>query len=138
MSVSDCDACESLEGFAFDFSIGGMLNPNLALMFDAAAVIHVDTEAEATLSNSTNTIALQAWVAPKIWIKGGLGFSVVSVSGEFIESQSERGFGLTAAAGYEISNSGSFGMDIQLRLGHSSFDDGDLTNVGFMIGFNWY
>src|SRR5688572_28023557 len=52
---SDCEDCESLAGFAFDFSIGGMLNPNLGIMYDAFGVIRV--EDGLALTNATNTVA---------------------------------------------------------------------------------
>ena len=143
---ADCDGCESQEGFAFDFSIGGFLNPNLALMYDVNAVMNFEEFGgeRFILTNSANTFAAQFWVGPQFWLKGGAGFGRFFVSGDGIDAESEVGVALTGAAGYEFSVSGNFAMDLQLRLApvfyHDDFTDEAITvtNVSILVGFNWY
>lgn len=135
--VPDCDGCESLSGLALDFHLGGMLKPDLALMFDAYGVVH--SEEGVSLINSVDTVALQYWVAPQVWIKGGLGLGRLSVSedGNTI-GESDSGLAVLLAGGVEVLQTQSFALDAQLRIGNVSYDGLGLTNASLNLGFNWY
>ncbi len=82
-----------------------------------------------------------------IWLKGGLGFGELTTSDDsgYTVDQSKLGFGILAAAGVELLQTWHFAMDLQLRVTVASFsdvtNDGNsavVTNVGLMLGFNWY
>jgi hypothetical protein len=136
MVNTDCDNCESLAGFAFDFSIGGMLSPQLAIVYDAFGVIRVENDA--ALTNATNTVAAQYWVTPIVWIKGGVGLSLVRLEFGNGFADEEYGFGVTAGAGVELIHSDTFGLDLSGRVSHGTFDGGGLSNGAVLVGFHWY
>jgi hypothetical protein len=136
IASTDCDGCESLAGFAFDFSVGGMLNPNLAIMYDAFGVIRV--EEGAALTNSVNTLAAQYWVTPIVWLKGGIGVSQIRLSDSEGTIAAEYGFGATAGVGVELIRSDTFALDASARLSHGTFDGGGLSNLAVLVGFHWY
>lgn len=137
--VPDCDGCNSENGLATGFSIGGFLQPDLAIMYDASAII--DFENEFILVNSISALAVQKWIGPKLWIKGGIGLANLSISDGHNEADSS-GFGLMAAGGFDLSQSGNFALDLQLRVGSAFYSENNvdltLTNVGLLLGVNWY
>jgi len=144
--MPDCDGCDSESGFAFGFSIGGFIRPDLAVMYDVNAVMHFDEDGygdSIILTNSINTLAVQKWVGPQTWVKGGVGFARLFVTGDNVDDDaSTNGFGLSAAAGYEISQNGNFAFDAQLRIASGFYDENDadlrVTNVSLLLGANWY
>ena len=143
----DCDNCDSdsQSGFSFDFSIGGFINPNMAIMYDASGVMHSESEGDQSviLTNSLNTVALQSWVAPKFWLKGGIGFARLFLSGDNVpDDASVSGWGVTAAAGYDVVQSGNFALDLSLRLSNAFYDDDgvdfQMSNASLHLGVHWY
>jgi hypothetical protein len=134
--ASDCESCDSLAGVAFDFSIGGMLNPNLAIMYDAFVVIR--PEDGDALANGTNTVAAQFWLTPQLWIKGGVGLSLIQLHFEGGGTLEEYGLGITGGIGFEVMRSDKFAIDLSARLSHGQFDGGGLSNGAVLVGFRWY
>ena len=140
--------CFSLCGFAGmgELHIGGMLNPRLALVGDvfAAARYWDDAVAGQTSAYSSIwTIGLQYWATNIIWLKGGFGWSNLQINDENTPGVSynfsdEWGLGIMGAAGIEVVQSYNFALDLQLRAGHLFLDGGDLNQVAFLIGINWY
>jgi hypothetical protein len=138
MSADNCgDSCGA--GPAFEFHIGGMLTPRLALMFDIFPVIH-PINSDVSAYNTQYTIAAQFFATEQFWLKGGVGFAHYSETSDFYGGLgSDWGSGITLAGGFEIYNSGPFAIDLQLRLGRSFYDVAKDHGVGaFLIGFNWY
>jgi hypothetical protein len=132
----DCGGGLSLEGH-----IGGMVNPRMAVMFDAWAVFHRNTAYDTTTTSGVYTGALQLWVTPILWLKGGLGLGSTSRSDFFGTIGSSTGFAMMGGLGVELVNTGPFALDLQGRIGHSFFsnnDGGGVTDYAFMVGFNWY
>lgn len=131
----------------FDFHIGGMLSPRLALLFEVQA--NVQTVAEnayyvETLGSGAGMIAAQYWLTPQLWLKGGLGFASLSVSrddGYVTESSdSVEGGAAMGAVGYELLSARTFSIDLQGRLITASYDDIDanITSGTVGVGFNWF
>jgi len=132
----DCGVGLSLEGH-----LGGMVGPNLALMFDAWAVIHHNNTFDDTTTSGIYTGALQLWLTPILWVKGGAGLGNASTSNIVGDTRSASAFALMGGVGVELVHSGPFALDLQGRIGHSFFtndDGGPITNYAFMVGFNWY
>ena len=50
----------------------------------------------------------------------------------------ETGGAITGAAGIEVVQSYNWALDLQVRAGHAFYNGGDLNNLAFMVGFNWY
>jgi hypothetical protein len=119
-----------------------MINPRLALMFDAWTVIHPVNSFNGTTTDTIYAGALQAWASPIVWFKGGIGLGNTTVSNPV--ENSIRGATATAlmgAIGVELLQNGPFALDLQGRVGHtffSSADGGAMTDYALMIGFNWY
>jgi hypothetical protein len=143
LSASNCGTpCGG--GFAGEFHIGGMVNPRLAIMGDFWGVFHpwdLGGGYSATTAHTISTFAVQYWVTPIVWLKGGGGFGrmqLIDDSGGATLGD-ETGFAITAAGGVEIVQSANFALDLQLRFGHGFYSGGgDVDNYAFMVGFNWY
>lgn len=138
------DACGDVcgAGLSLEGHIGGMLNPRTALMFDAWTVIHPQNNFNATTTDTIYSGALQFWVAPVVWFKGGLGIGNSTVSNNDTNTiQGATALALMGAVGFELLQNGPFALDLQGRVGHTFFsnaDGGPMTDYALMIGFNWY
>ena len=132
-----CGGALSLEGH-----IGGMVDPRLAMMFDAWTTIHPIPGSDGQTTNTLYTGALQFWPMPMLWLKGGVGLGNTQISSNSVGTLTDAtGFAILGAVGVEIVQSGWFALDLQGRLGHTFYaqaDGGPITNFAFMVGFNWY
>jgi hypothetical protein len=140
-SASGCgDFCGG--AFSGEFHVGAMLNPRLALMFDGWSNFHPIPNSDGTAINSIAAFAAQYWVSDIIWLKGGLGFGRTQVTSDSAGVIGDAtGLGVLGAAGIELFQGGGFAFDLQIRLGtalHSDADGGNMSNFGFLAGFNWY
>jgi len=142
----ECIGCdyEPIAG-GFDFHIGGMLNPRLALLFEIWGTGQaVDAGGTTILLQTFGMVAIQYWVTPQLWLKGGLGGAQLSYSYDTeYESDSQEidtGGAIMGAVGYEVMSGRRFAMDIQLRLGSGSYDGiNEQINAGTIgVGFNWF
>lgn len=134
-STASCNQnCDSVTSLGFDFHLGGFLNPRLALMYDGAS--WADSENGVTGVLASNTAAIQYWAGPRAWLKGGLGLSQARVS-DSTGSASETGFGMTGAAGYELTQSGGFAMDVSGRLSNLDFEGITFTLFAAALGARW-
>jgi hypothetical protein len=132
----DCGGGLSLEGH-----IGGMLDPRVALLFDAWAIFHSNPDVSSTTTSGIYTGALQFWLTPIVWLKGGAGVGNTHISVPEGTLGSATAFALMGAGGVELVHSGYFGLDMQGRVGHTFFSNaegGPVTDFAFMVGFNWY
>ena len=135
----DCIRCSGAAG-GLEFHIGAMVNPRLAVLFEAWGLAR-SVDGGGTLTNSIGMGALQYWVTDVLWLKGGLGFGSIRFSYDdyyYGGSDTLSGLGLAAAGGFEIMQSPGFALDLQLRVAHMSYDFGGATNLALMVGFNWY
>jgi hypothetical protein len=137
----DCDY-QPVAG-AFDIHLGGMVNPRMAIMgelFIPAQLI--DDEFADFLVQPMLFAALQYWLTPHFWLKGGLCFASLQVNfGDTGDSDEiDTGGAWQAQAGFEVLQAPNFTIDINGRLTGASYngiDDNVVTGtVG--IGANWY
>jgi hypothetical protein len=138
----NCDTCadkDAFEGFALDIHLGAMIGPRAAIMFDGWGVSHnLDG---GSFTHVINTGALQFWVGPKVWLKGGIGIGRLSLSNDKGQTvaESENGAAVMFAGGFEVYQGQTFAMDLQLRGGAASYSDADGIVMGSInLGFNWY
>jgi hypothetical protein len=141
ISASNCGACGG--GLAGELHIGGMINPQLALMADLWFLEHQYDDLAGgsnTLTNSMFTAALQYWAMDKLWLKGGLGGARITLSDAVGNSygSSEGALGVLLAGGFEVVQAGSFALDLQLRFGYGAYSGGGASNFAFLVGANWY
>jgi hypothetical protein len=134
-----CDDCDGLNGVALDIHLGGMLAPNLALMFDGMGVAH-SLEEGGNLIHVVDTLAAQYWVTPQLWLKGGIGIGRLTVNDENGEEllASETGGAAMVGLGYELTHGQHFALDVQLRGAVARYDDADIRMGSLSLGFNWY
>jgi len=140
ISAQDCgDVCGGAG--AFEFHLGGMLNPRTALVGDFWFMGRSIPNSDASTVHSLYTLALQYWPADILWIKGGIGGGNMNVSSNVdgFTYGDENGLGLLGALGVEFLQAGGFALDGQFRLGHGFYSQGGDVNVwALMIGANWY
>ena len=148
LGIIDGPNCTTVCGGSFmgELHVGGMLNPRLALVGDVWVGARYFTDpviGNGSTYNSIWTIALQYWVTPIIWIKGGVGFANLTISDEndpnvSIAFDNESGGAVMGAAGVEVVQSYNWALDLQVRAGHAFYDGGDLNNLAFMVGLSWF
>jgi hypothetical protein len=142
ISAEACAVCGG--GFSGEFHIGGMVNPRLALMGDFWGVFHAWNLAgySGTTAHSISSFALQYWVTPIVWLKGGMGIGrmqLIDESSGGVTFGDETGLALMGGAGVEVVQVANFALDLHLRLGHGFYSGGgDVNTVAFMVGLNWY
>ena len=144
----DCPVCsgDPMAGM-FSFNIGAMINPRTAILLEVGGSMKALDETGFTMLMQTQAlIAAQYWVAPKVWIKGGLGFSHLSISYDdgFVAADDPiaDGGAAMASVGYEILSGPRFAIDLQGRLNVGSYKNGnDTESIQSAIigaGFSWF
>jgi hypothetical protein len=131
-----CDGCESLSGPAVEIHLGGMLTDKMALVFDGSGVSR--EEDGVTLTSVVAGAALQYWVSPRVWVKGGIGSGQVRASGNDIDVSSERGLGFLGGIGVEVVQKKRFAIDLQARFTTAKIEGERTNNVFALVGFNFY
>lgn len=138
---TNCDNCDSYGGLALQGHIGGMVAPNVAIVFDASTVIHPFEEG-GTLMSHAWLGALRIWLTDNLWLSGGVGLGLVEEDDDFgyLVDRTETGLVGMAAAGVELLQTYNFALDLQVRGTWARFDDVDLnvSNLSVLLGFNWY
>jgi len=143
----ECVNCDyNPASFGVDFHIGAMLNPRLSLQFEAwLQGQQLDAGGTTTLVQTMGMVALQYWVTPQLWLKGGLGAAHLSYSIDdgYRDPTSQDiadGGAVMGAIGYEILSSQRFSIDLQGRLGAGTYDGiNEQIETGMVsLGFNWY
>jgi hypothetical protein len=145
VTCSGCDA-QPLTG-EFDFHIGGMLSPRFAVLFELQGngqQVALDPNNDATLVQVLAMGAVQYWLTPQLWIKGGIGVAHLelndNVSGITYSPPSD-GLGIMGGLGYELMSARNFAIDLQGRLTEGSYSGttGDhITSGTIGLGVNWY
>jgi len=143
-----CQTCDGFGAVGVDGSVGWFLNQRVALMYDAfalatASTIDVndiavgETRLEST-ANAMGSLAVQYWLTPAFWVKGGLGYARLLRATPFGTGE-QGGGGVTLGAGYELLRGrGNFVLDVRGLLSHADIVDVPLDSVAVLIGFSWY
>ena len=139
----DCDY--DPVAFGVDFHIGGMINPRMAILGELTLTGQtLDADGFSWVYQSMLLGAVQYWLTPALWVKGGIGFSQLDIQYDdgFVvyEETIDTGVGLLGAIGYEVLHSTRFAIDLSLRLQGASYDaiEDSVSSALFAIGFNWY
>jgi hypothetical protein len=128
-------------GGAFEFHIGGMLTPQLALLFDFTAFQYSIPNSNIDTYNTMYTAAVQFFPTNALWLKGGIGLARYSQSDVFTGEGfgDDSGKALLLALGYEVYQSGPFALDLQFRFADGFYNVvPNHSNAAFLVGFNWY
>jgi hypothetical protein len=144
-----CQGCggDAITGM-LEGHIGGMLNSRLGLMLEIqgnAQQIAIDPTQDVTLRQLLVLGALQYWIAPIFWIKGGIGaanLDVLDNNTGVAYAVSDTGLGLLGAAGIELMSARRFALELQLRITegiyHYTNGTDNITSGTIGIGLNWY
>jgi hypothetical protein len=143
-----CESTENICDETIDESgglhvfIGRMLSPKMALEGELWVMAH--TEDRVTISHIITTIGVRYWLAPRLWIKGGIGGAQARAKyrGTLIniDSQTDTVPGAMVGIGYELLTGKRFALDLQLRGGTGSYDDDQVraSSASVGVGFNWF
>ncbi len=120
---------------------GGMVAPSLAVLGEVWGMAH--TEDALTASQVLVTANLRGWVAPRLWLQGGLGVARSEISyknGAFMATdESDTVPAFDAAIGVEVLRSRAFALDIEARTG-TGFYEGNarVYNAALGVGVSWF
>ena len=145
---AECLDCQGnpLAG-AFSMHIGAMVSPRLALVVDISGSFQqLDELATVTVGQYMAVLAGQYWVTPKLWIKGGIGASHVSLTYDDgfgpVDEPVADGGALMGAIGYEIVTGPRFAIDLQARMGVGTYEvasGSETLQSGIVgVGFSWF
>lgn len=144
--VTECFDCDyDPITVSFDLHLGVMINPQLAILGEVYwHAQNIDADGFNWLSQTMLLGAVQLWVTPQLWLKGGLGFATLDEhyddGYDYGDDTIDTGVAVLGAAGFEVLSAPWFSVDLQARLASASYDgiDGQV-NVGTVgVGFNWY
>jgi hypothetical protein len=130
-----------------DGHVGAFINPRLAIMLEVQGNIQqvaLDVNNDTTLEQSLLLGAVQYWITPQLWVKGGIGLANLTlndnVTGE--SASSGNGLGLLGGVGFELLSARRFSVDLQGRLTEGTYstdtDRVNITSGTIGIGLNWY
>ncbi len=142
-AFSDCSGNDcSIGALALQLEIGGMVAPNVAVLFDWTGLLHPTGDANGTVvSSNLIDVAVRGFLSRIFWLEGGIGIGYVTVSDAYYYDTSDFGLGLMAAAGVEVLQTYNFAIDLSLRVHVAHIYENPSTNVSnlaFLIGFHWY
>ena len=142
-----CAACDGLGAVGLDASVGWFLNRRVALTYDVFALATASRNTDVTTvdeihlesaANAMGSLAVQYWLRPRIWLKGGIGYARLLRATPFGTNE-QGGGGMTLGAGYElVRGRGNFVLDIRGRLSHADIAGVPLDNFALLVGMNWY
>jgi hypothetical protein len=140
-----CDNCDfnplALEG---DLHIGGVVSPRLAIMLELQGnlqTIHSNRfDDDTTLSQGAAMGAVQVWLLPQLWLKGGLGFAHLQIDDTIFAEDVGSGLALMGAVGIELLSARNFALELQGRIIEGIYDSTheNVTSGTIGLGLNWY
>jgi hypothetical protein len=142
----ECDNCQAI-GFGLAGHIGGFIGPRLALMLELQMNGHQLSEEafiedDQFLYQTAAMVALQYWVTPQLWLKGGIGFASVDIDDDayYEETHIDSGMALMGGVGFELLSAQRFSVDLQGRLLAGSYDGigQQITSATVGVGINWF
>lgn len=121
----DCDTV--LESGSLHAYAGGFLASSTALIGEGWGMAHRDSDV--TITHGLLVGGLQHWLAPRVWVKGGIGVARSSFSYDAplvdLESRSDIVPGGLLAAGVDLVQESSAAFSLELRYGAGLYDDAE-------------
>jgi len=139
---NDCDGDGANEAGGVNVRAGFMLNPRLALAGDLWGMAH--TEDRLTVSQVIVAGVVRGWVAPRLWVQGGLGIARSAVELDLgdlgtVMSESDVVPAVVAGIGVEAIASEKLALDIELKGGSGLYeDDIQVYNVSLGAAVSFY
>lgn len=155
---------ETVSVMGFDVHLGAMVNDKTAAMFVMAgdfepgrdSHVPVDVrvgERQVLFSSSTTSLgsgvfagALQRWLTPSIWIRGGGGAGfltrdfTVGTDASYLTITLDRGYGLAivGGVGVEVWRRGNFAADVEFHFTAVGVRSVKAYAPTVQLGLNWY
>ena len=112
-------------------------------MFEGQANIQTiasDAFGDTTLTQSAFMGALQYWLTPQLWIKGGLGLASLRVDDGVFVDDFGTGGAVMGAIGVELLSARNFALELQGRVIEGSYNslNDNVTSGTVGFGINWY
>jgi hypothetical protein len=139
-------SCAGLDGSAaLSGHAGFLLASGLVVLYDAALLVHLDDSplGSVRVYHSTHLVALQGWLAPRVWVRGGPGLTHLRVSHVGIGTRAETVPALGGALGVEVWHADPTVIEGVLRVSAGFFDEDDgqddaVYTVSIGAGASWY
>jgi len=130
-----CRSCEPAGGVAVDANIGGFVAPRLALIGDLSSV--VSPQSDGRFSSTVAAAAVQYWLLPALWLRGGVGLARLHSTG-FDGAPGDSAPGISVALGHEIVHDGNISFDVRLHVTHGWYAGGGIDSVAALLAVNRY
>ena len=127
---------ESAWGMGYSFRLGFGLRPGLILLWDVEGSLI--NEGTGAVSQTANLAALQLFLSPRLFVKGGFGFAQVVID----ESVSKWGGAAMGGVGYEVIQGWNWSMALEATITGARYNYTDAVEtwnnwslVNFVINF---
>ena len=139
LALSSYEGADDFGGFAWEFHLGGMIQPTLAVVIDFSSLTRWIGYDQSVAVQAT-MFDLQFWPAGKLWLKAGGGFGFLSYASSWDGYIIDSGVGGTVgvAVGFELLQKRNMAIDLQARYTGSFFEDLTVTGFSLMVGASWY
>lgn len=141
LGLSNCDGCDSWGVLSLQGEIGGMVAPNVAILFDYTGSFHSFGNGD-TMENNIIDGAVRFFFGRIFWIEGGLGIGELTIDyGDGFRDSSDWGFALMGAFGIEVVQTPRFALDLSARIAGERISSNPNQSIGsfnLMVGFHWY
>jgi hypothetical protein len=146
MGLACGPSCEGLDASAGASGHAGfLLESGLIVLYDASLLAHLDDSplGPVRVYHSTHLLALQGWIAPRVWLRGGPGLAHLRIRHVGIGSRAETVPALGAALGVEVVRADPTVIEGVLRVSAGFFDEDDgqddsVYTVSIGAGASWY
>jgi hypothetical protein len=142
--ITSCNCNYNPAAYEADLHLGAFVGPRAAILFEAQVngqtVSRDATSGDTVVNQSALMVALQYWLTPQLWIKGGIGFADLTESNDLTSTGFGGGAAFMGAVGFELLSSRRFALDLQGRIiegEYNSFGD-NVQSATIGLGFNWY
>ena len=137
-----CEGCNDRESsVAGHLKLGGTLSPTLLVGAESSGWSKEEAGVRLTHANLSAIVQFYPSVANGFFLKGGLGFSRLEVSGSsggVSGSVSDEGLGLTAGLGYDIRLGTNFSLSPYLSFAWGDFEGGSANHGQLGLGVTWH
>ena len=120
--------------------IGHMLDEKTAAIFVVAGAVGDIGDVVEAAEFDVFGIAVQRWLAPNVWVRGGAGYGVIESTDpttvEFNTNGSDIGW--LAGAGIDVWRRGNFAADVELHFVGAWGNRFSIHAPTIQLGINWY
>lgn len=138
--------------FGFDFKLGYMVKPNIALLLTSSVSGYDYSGIGRSRKRDFGVLAptVQYWLGDKFWVLAGIGlgldapvfYDIKDPDNHEEEIEYHSGLGIVGAVGYEFYQGKRFALDLKVRMTYRSviITEGKTTGVSpsMLIGINFY